>query len=183
MSTSSNIYEKMLKYYEKMLQSEEIIDKSEIEQCIKRCRIEIQKSKYGKCSHLWVSLPSEDIYEDRRFGCVKCGFTNSFISKFNNIYDELNEEEIASFEHMTMSFYANPGIHSESWCDLELGKAIYKKIIQAHPEASDEEIANYLSYALWKMRTKDQSGKRKLSRVRRLGLKHDFNAWTEYEQD
>ncbi len=184
MSKSNDIYENLLKYYEKMLQSEEITDKSKIEECIKRCQIEIQKSEYRNCSHLWVSLPSEDKYEDRLFGCVKCGFTNSFVSKIETIYDLLSLEEKASFENMTTSFNANPGMHSESWCDLELGKAIYKKIIEAHPEATDEQIADYLSYALWKMRTKDQTETRKLSRVRRLGLRRDFNAWNpEYEQD
>ena len=183
MSGKRELFEKILLSYEEMLGLEGV-NKEEIESYMLNCKIGIKKCEYEECNHLWVSLPSEDEFEDRLFGCVKCGFTNGFIPKYDKIYDELSLEEKAAFEHMTMSRNNYPGMHSDSWCDLELGMAIYKKIVEAHPKATDEQIADYLSYALWKMRTKDQSEKRKLSRVRRLGLKHDFNAWNpEFEQD
>ena len=85
---------------------------------------------------------------------------------------------------MTLPIFDNPGWYSECCCDLELGKAVYKKIKMAYPDATDEQISDYLSFALYKMRTKDQTEKRKASRVKRLELKQDFNAWNpEIEED
>ena len=184
MSETQKIYEETLKYYEKMLKSKKAVDREEIKKVIAGCRIEIKKCIYRECNHLWVTLPSEDEYEERLLGCVKCGFTNSFFPKVEKVYNKLNEEEKASFEHMIFSLDDTKSMHSESWCDLELGRAIYKKLIEAHPNATDKEISDYLSYALWKMRTRDQSEERKASRVRRLGLRRNFNAWNpEFEQE
>ena len=174
--------ENMLKYYESLL-SDEVIEKK-LENYITICKMQIKMCEFEECNHLWVSLPSEDEDEDRLLGCVKCGFTNSFIPKFDKVFDGLSEEEKASFEYMTTwAFYDIPSIHSDSWCDLELGMAIYKKIKAAHPEATDEQISDYLSNALYNMRTKDQSEKRKASRVKRLELRPNFNAWnSEFEK-
>ena len=176
-------YEMFIKESEKLLKSG-IGDKEKIEKDISNFKIGIKRCEYGECKHLWVSLPDEEGYDSGYYGCVKCGFNNGFIPKFDVIYEGLNAEEKASFGFMTMSILDNPGTYSESCCDLELGKAIYKKIRLYHPGATDEQASDYLSYALYKMRTKDQSEKRKASRVKRLELNHDFNAWNpEIEQD
>lgn len=183
-SVTKDIYEKLLEHNKRLLKSG-LGDKTDIEKNLLNYRIAIKMCEYKECNHLWVSLPSEDKDEDRLFGCVKCGLSNIFISKFNRVYGNLNEEEKASFDYLTTwAFYDIPGMSSESYCDLELGMAIYKKIKAAHSEATDEQISNYLSYALWKMRTKDQSEKRKTSRIKRLELRPDFNAWNqEFEQE
>ena len=123
-------------------------------------------------------IPFENEYEDRYFGCVKCGFSNAFASKLDNISKDFSEEETASLEYMSQ-FVHFAGTDTGIWCDLELAKAIYKKIKEAHPEATDEQISNYLSYALYKMRTEDQTETRIKSRVKRLGLKPNFNAWNK----
>ena len=178
-----DFYGSYIEHYENLFQSG-AIDKEEYEKWISIFRIQIKKCEYRECNHLWVSLPSEDETEERLIGCVKCGLTNRFIKDFDSAYNPLNEEEKASFEHMTTDLIKNLGMHSGSWSDLELGKAIYKKIIEAHPDATNEDISNYLSYALWKMRTKDQTQERKASRIRRLGLDETFDAWNpEFEED
>ena len=173
----------MLRRYEALSQFEAIF-KKELEKRMSNYKLEIKKCNYKECNHLWVSLPTEEEYKGRLLGCVKCGLTNSFVPKFDSIYDELTEEEKASFEYMNMSLYDMHSIHSNCCCDLELGMAVYNKIKEVHPYATDKEISNYLSYALWKMRTRDQSEERKASRVRRLGLRRNFNAWNpEFEQE
>ena len=183
-SVTRTIYESQLAYNETLLKSG-LGNKKEIEKNILNSKIAIKMCDYAECKHLWVTLPSEDEEEDRLCGCVKCGLSNIFIPKFERTYNRLSEEEKASYDYLTTwAFYNITGTQSGSWCDLELGMAIYKKIKAAHPEASDEQISDYISYALWKMRTKDQTEKRKASRVRRLGLRPDFNAWNpEFEQE
>lgn len=177
-------FENMIAHYMELLESGEC-DKDEIERRIEICKIKLKEYDYRDCKHLWVSLPSEDEYEDRLIGCVKCGFNNAYIPEFEKKFDKLSDNEKASFEYITTwSIYDMPSMHSESWCDLELGMAIYRKIKAAHPEANDEQISDYLACALCNMRTKDQSEQRKASRVKRLELRPNFNAWNpEFEQD
>ena len=179
------LQEETLKYYEELLEKPEIKNKKGLKEDISRCKIKIKKCDYEECNHLWVSIPTEDEDEDRLQGCVKCGITNSFIPKFEKMYRKLSEDEKASFEYiMKWSIRNIPSTDTALWCDLELGMAIYRKLKAAHPEATDEQISDYLSYALWKMRTKDQSEKRTAGRVKRLELKPDFNAWNkEFEED
>ena len=78
--------------------------------------------------------------------------------------------------------YGKQGLDTEDWCDLDLGMAIYRKLKEQYPEDSDENLAKYFSNALYCMRTKDTSEDRKAGRVKRLGLKPDFDKWNfEYE--
>ena len=175
------IFESMLKHYETLLEKYDTVlppfNKKTLEKYISVCRIELIKCQYEECEHLWVTLPSAYEDEDSLYGCVKCGFTNGFVPDLDYISADLDENEIASFEYMTMQMYDYPSKHIGCWCNLELGKAIYRKIIDAYPDATDEQISDYFSYALFKTRTKDQSEKRKASRIKRLGLNRNFNAW------
>lgn len=69
------------------------------------------------------------------------------------------------------------GIKANILCDLDLAKAIYTKIKEAHPNIDDETIVKYLKVALHNIRDTKVSDERKVNRAIRLALKASFNKW------
>ena len=91
-------------------------------------------------------------------------------------YDQLSLDEQIMFD-----FLSNKALKKENVtdieCDLELARAIYNKIMEAHPKISDKKAIKYLGIALDNIRNIDMTEERKESRVKRLGLRKDFNDW------
>ncbi len=69
------------------------------------------------------------------------------------------------------------GIKTNIDCDIDLARAIYARIKNAHPTIDDETAIKYLKIALNDIRNINVSNERKISRARRLSLNDDFNRW------
>lgn len=70
------------------------------------------------------------------------------------------------------------GIDTHVSCDLDLAKAIYSKIKEAHPDIDDEIARKYFEIALDNIRKIKVNDERKVSRAKRLSLSPKFNEWT-----
>ena len=62
-------------------------------------------------------------------------------------------------------------------CNLDLAKAIYSKIKEAHPDIDDETARKYFEISLDDIRNIKVNDERKKSRAKRLSLNPDFNKW------
>ena len=105
--------------------------------------------EYSFCNHIWVNtLHDYDSFEGRSYnyhGCIKCGLDQRV-------------------------FYL-----SEQYRDLDLAKAIYSKIKEAHPDIDDETARKYFEIVLYNIRENKVSDERK---AKRLSLSPEFNKWT-----
>ena len=70
------------------------------------------------------------------------------------------------------------GIDTKMFCDLDLAKAIYSKIREAHPNIDDETARKYFEIALDNIRNIKVTEERKANRAKRLLLIPGFNRWT-----
>ena len=142
----------------------------------------IKEKKYSSCNHIWVNtLHQEDNYEGRAYnyyGCVKCGLDRRVFHQMRTLYnpDRLGFEQRIMYDYMRNN--AMTGLKTDIFCDLDLGKAIYAKIKEVHPDISDEMATVYLQVALHYIREIEVSEERKKDRAKRLLLQPSFNKWT-----
>ena len=156
-----------------------------VEQCNDLYR-KIKMEEYESCQHILIKDPVEvgrvgRYFGQPYFGCIKCGLTSKVLDlnlsreKLNSypqihaMYDYLNKNH-AMLNHLK-------GIKTNIDCDIDLARAIYARIKNAHPTIDDETAIKYLKIALNDIRNINVSNERKISRARRLSLNDDFNRW------
>lgn len=138
---------------------------------------EIRKNEIKQCNHIWVtSKIVYDCFEGRSesfFGCIKCGVNQTVLEKDPKYQ---STEEKIMYDYLREN-YCTKGIHSSMACDLDLGKALYLKIKEQHPDIDDETACKYFEIALDNIRDKKESQDRKNNRAKRLSLDKKFNRW------
>ena len=170
--------------------------KKYFELCDKNNKLEIQQKniykqmkagEYSSCKHVWVNTSHEyDSWEGRSYnyyGCVKCGLDQR-VFQLMEIYrrpDLLTSNQRIMYDYMSDHLSYNYGINTELFCDLDLARAIYSKIMEAHPSIDDETAVKYLKVALHNIRDAKASEERNENRAKRLSLKPKFRKW--YAQD
>lgn len=141
---------------------------------------EIKNEEYSSCNHIWVySLIDYDSYEGRTYrycGCIKCGLDQKVLESDSRYLDLLPLEQQIMYNFMRNHSYNN-GINTNVLCDMDLAKAIYSKIKNAHPNIDDNTARKYFEIALDNIRKIKVSEARKISRAKRLSLKPKFNKW------
>lgn len=138
---------------------------------------EIRKNEIKSCNHIWItSKINYDCFEGRSehfYGCIKCGVNQTVLEKDRKY---LSIVERIMYDYLIEN-YCNKGIHSSVTCDLDLGKSIYLKIKEKHPDIDDETACKYFEIALDNIRDKKESQDRKNNRAKRLSLGEEFNIW------
>lgn len=143
---------------------------------------DIKTDEFLNCNHIWVNtLKDYDSYEGRTetyCGCIKCGLDERvlYLMEYNPDYHALTQEQQIMNDIMQNNYY-NRGIHTNIFCNLDLAKAIYKRILETHPNISDSLARKYFEIALDNIRNIKVSDERKENRAKRLSLNKDFNKW------
>lgn len=109
----------------------------------------IRDEEYLSCNHIYISLNNDFNI------CMKCGLVKSFVLPPD---------------------YCD-GIYTNILCDIELARAIYSKIKEAHPDIDDETATKYFKVALFDIRNIVVNKDREKSRAKRLSLNPKFNRW------
>jgi len=153
------------------------IDKAR-EEAYKKMKYE----EYSSCSHISVNTYIErDRMEGRVYiyrGCIKCGLDRRILAQADNGRDikwmPLYYQVMYNFlqEHG----YYN-GIDTHITCDINLARAIYQKIKEAHPNIDDETARKYFEIALENIREHKASIEQQQKRAKRLSLASNFNNW------
>ncbi len=141
---------------------------------------DMKKEEYASCEHILVySSIEHDRTEGRAYkdcGCIKCGLDTRALD-LDCDSNFLSPDKKIMYDY----FQKNPFIGSlkgiEIACDLDLAKAIYSKIKQAHPNIDDETATKYFEIALDNIRNIPVNEERKINRARRLSLFSNFNRW------
>ena len=142
---------------------------------------QIKVEEYSSCHHIWVKTFQDcDSYEGRRYsyyGCVKCGLDEMVIhlmERFNDLdFLELDQKLMYNFIRAN-DYYHDQGIYTSLFCNLDLAKAIYKKIKETHPDIDDDTAIKYLKVAFYNITKNEVSEERKVSRAKRLELKPNY---------
>ena len=128
---------------------------------------------YTSCNHVWVNTFNHyDIQEGRSYkyyGCVKCGLDRGIFYWIDN-GEELTFDQRIMYDFISFRSY-NDGIYTDILCDLDLAKAVYAKIMEAHPDIDDETAIKYLNVAINDIKNIEVSDERKKDRAKRLSLK------------
>ncbi len=145
---------------------------------------EVKMEEYDSCEHILVIDAETTGYFDQNlhhcFGCIKCGLDtrvldlpreelNYTLPQMQAMYDYLNKNQLNSYRLKGMRTYIE--------CDIDLAKAIYTRIKNAHPTIDDETTLKYFEIALNDIRNIKVNGERKICRARRLSLNDHFNRW------
>jgi len=137
---------------------------------------DIKEEEYESCEHILVYSQIDcDRFEGRthrNHGCIKCGLDTSIL--------KADEEYLSYYEKVMYSYLRKKrliGTETKIVCDLDLARAIYSKIKQAHPDIDDETAIKYLGIALDNIRDIPVSDDRKASRAKRLSLEPKFKRW------
>lgn len=130
---------------------------------------------YDSCNHVFVY--SELEFDKSRgtirsCGCIKCGLNESVLKSHK---DELSIQDQIMYDYLTS--HELSGTKTNNFCDLDLARSIYSKIIDNNPGIDDETAIKYFEIALDNIRNIDVSDERKESRAKRLSLNPDFNKW------
>ncbi len=142
-----------------------------------------KNEEYNNCKHLLITTYAKPSRLDKSkvvtyCGCLKCGL-NEKVLNVNGWF--IDYDQLSLDEQIMFDFLSNKPLKKENVtdieCDLELARAIYNKIMEAHPKISDKKAIKYLGIALDNIRNIDMTNERKESRVKRLGLRKDFNDW------
>lgn len=145
----------------------------------KLASIYIQKKleEYNSCNHLWVETTGENYNPNytMSIGCMKCG-VDTGLKKKNKPLEEVSLEEQAIME------YSKVGVNKsydfvDIVCDLDLARAIFKRIDEQYPDLDNQTLAKYFLKALRDIREIKVSEERKKNRAKRLGLHKDFKSW------
>ncbi len=135
--------------------------------------------QYSSCHHIWVySSIEHDGHEGRKYeysSCIKCGLREEATERKNYSleYQMMN----AFFSHHRNFHNYNGAIHTELLCELDLGRAIYSKIKEAHPNIDDKTAADYVAKSLYHIRNIKINEAREASRAKRLSLTPGFHEW------
>lgn len=163
----------LIKKYLKIKKENEELSKKQ-----KELYLDYKKEEYDHCDHLLVCAHRDkDFYEGRTYtyyGCVKCGLDETVLAEdelkvfgmpgSGIMYDYLKERRIRNI----------PGKRTNISCDIQLAHAIYKKIIEAHPDINDELATHYITKALIDINNNKVNEERKISRAKRLELKSSY---------
>ena len=130
---------------------------------------------FDSCDHIFVY--SELEFDKTRgtirsCGCIKCGLNESVLKGHR---DELSIQDQIMYDYLTS--HELSGTKTNNFCDLDLARAIYSKIIDNNPGIDDKTAIKYFEIALDNIRNIDVSDERKESRAKRLSLNPDFNKW------
>lgn len=133
--------------------------------------------EYNNCNHLCVITDKNiDEHNGRNYysvGCIKCGMNQKALSKQKSI--RTIDENIMAESFCDESFDYTL-IHDYE-VDLDLAHAIYNKIKEKYPNINDKLATKYFEIALDNIRGIEVNESRKKSRIKRLGLKPNFNNW------
>lgn len=138
---------------------------------------EMKYDEYASCKHILINLT--DAF-GRKFcqGCIKCGLDERVELNANFDLDGFTEEQKVMYRYLKEHLLSgNVSTISFDICDLDLARAIYKKIKEAHPDIDDVTATKYFEIALDNIRNIEVSEERKKSRAKRLSLTPDFNKW------
>ena len=148
---------------------------------------QLKTEEYSSCNHIWVNtLHDYDRWEGRSYnyyGCIKCGLDQRVFYLMENRNDLrwLSMDQQIMYNFMKNRTYDGDGIVTKVLCDLDLAKAIYSKIKEAHPDIDDETARKYFEIALDDIREIKVSEERKANRAKRLSLETKFNKWTGWD--
>lgn len=138
----------------------------------------IKHYEYVSCNHIWINLTK---YCGHTFnGCIKCGANSRILNLGDNFgLKNLTEDEkiMYYFLKRNLTIIGTYPLYSPVICNLDLARAIYKKIKEAHPDIDDVTATKYFEIALDNIRNIEVSKERKKSRAKRLSLTPDFNKW------
>lgn len=150
-----------------------------VEAELKDLDFEIAKEGMRECSHIFVTSQIDGVWDGHRkdtcsyFGCIKCGLDSKYLSdEYMRFATELQQQMRYIYEETLGN-----GVSIKEECSLELGMAIYKGILVAHPNISDELAIQYFRAALHNIRTNKKTKGIEESRVKRLGLHPHFRDW------
>ncbi len=136
----------------------------------------MKQQNYETCNHILVYSKIEyDRYEGRTYksrGCIKCGLDNSILD--TNI-DFLHSKEKIKYTYLRKKYLT--GIETKVTCDLDLARAIFSKIKEAHPKIDNKTAIKYFEIALDNIRNIKVNEDRKVNRAKRLSLSPDFKRW------
>ena len=138
---------------------------------LKECLPLLEVDNYNECDHLLVNTYNVDDYH--YYGCIKCGLHDDVLATFdtNNI---VMFSYLADEKNIT-SFRSAKKINES--CDLDLAHAIYKKIVNAHPNIDDDTLIEYFENSLNHIRNKNVDDEKNKNRAKRLHLKNSFYKW------
>ena len=149
--------------------------------------IQIKFEEYVQCDHIWVRTfrsrdESEFLPSHLCHGCIKCGLDQKV-----NYFDQLNDGLLSFDQKIVRDFLLEHskgpgniyyrGIDTFMDCDLDFAKAIYSKIMKAHPDIDDETASKYFCAVLHNIRKTDVSASRETDRAIRLSLSPSFSKW------
>lgn len=162
-----------LELYEPIIQKYNDL-KSKLEETRKK-RDSLKKAamydKFNSCNHLWMKTYTET---NSYFGCVKCGLDGKvlfFMSRYNDTISEDGKIMYYYLYDIGYDTYYRHGDMSDLNYDYRIACAVCKKILEKHPNIGNQTLLKYLNFAIYKMKTVEVSGDRKISRRKRLFLK------------
>lgn len=127
---------------------------------------EIKIKEFETCNHIWINNKDNGKY------CIKCNLNTIYnYLEFIN-YDSLdkNSKVVLGYLSETSMESLNRGTYLNYDGDKDFLTNVYKRIKEAHPNAKDYILLNYLNAALYNMDNKSNSPKRVESRIKRLML-------------
>ena len=178
-------YDELVKKREKIIDRLKVLQKHKIVKEYNNLRAEntdllrsinnlsalLECEHYDECDHLLVN--TSNLWERDYYGCIKCGLHDDILTT----YDTNNP--------VMFSYLANQKNHSRfrnaklihEYCDLELAKAIYQKIVDNHPDIDEDKLIKYFENSLDHIRNIEINQDRKESRAKRLNLSANFKKW------
>ncbi len=143
----------------------------------------VKEEEYSSCRHIWVTtLQDYDMFESRIYnycGCMKCGLDSRvfYLMEHYQDFNRLTPEQQIMYQFMRNGQAYERGINTHVSCDLDLARAIYSKLKEAHPDIDDKTATKYFRVAFDDIRNIEVSDERKTSRAKRLSLGTRFNNW------
>ena len=130
------------------------------ERVYKQMKIE----EYDTCNHLFVGNNGNSY-------CLNCGLDTSVLDSDGKFFD---------VDYKIMYDYLwskDVDTSDEIECDIDLAKAIYKKIKENNPGIDDVLLMKYFENALNDIRNIEVNEERQKNRAKRLSLNSKFNNW------
>ena len=120
--------------------------------------------KYNRCNHIFIGN-GENSY------CLNCGLDTRVL--------DIEERNLDPDSRIMADYLWENDVDTsdEIIYDLELAKAVYKKIKEKHPEVDDILVRKYLENALNDMQNIKVNEERQKNRAKRLYLIPSFNNW------
>ena len=129
----------------------------------------IKNEEYDNCNHIWINISEDNnVLNKKIYGCIKCGLDKRVW--YTSSPTRLEIEQRAMYEYLRSCYYNKDGIQIDMPCEFELGKAIYKRIIETHPDIDDKTASIYLRAAIHNIKEKNKFKKRNNKLLKRLSL-------------